>query len=150
MDGRLWQLSTLTMTAPRAGRPPASPPVVTRVWGGPAPPAQHSHITAGKWAAAVEQGGFKPRRFETMWAPGENSSEGVVVGFFWCDEGTWLRPEIAPGLGTTGMQVKSALTPQSSRFSLFSLDNSIPTEQGGNSCVELGMCIGSKRDGYCH
>ena len=68
------------MTAPRAGRPPASPPVVTRVWGGPAPPAQHSHITAGKWAAAVEQGGFKPRRFETMWAPGENSSEGVVVG----------------------------------------------------------------------
>ena len=88
-----------------------------------------------------------------MWTAGQNASEGVVVGFLRGDGIVGLRLGMDPGWKTAGMQVKSALTrgqmnlPQ---FSLFSLDNSIPTEQGGNSCVELGMCIGSKRDGYCH
>ena len=55
----LWQLSTLTMTAPRAGRPPACPPVVTRVWGGPAPP----HHTTQSGLLLLSRG-FKPRRLK--------------------------------------------------------------------------------------
>ena len=75
-----------------------------------------------------------------MWTAGENASEGVVVGFLW-GEGMGLRPGMDPGWETTGMQVKSALTRgqmNTHRFSLFSLDNCTPTEQRGNSCVELG------------